>query len=128
ESPPTHTGLDGSHDVATMSAVGTVTTSDLTQVARWVHALADETRLRVVEQLRDGEQCVCDLTEALETGQSRLSFHLRTLKEAGLLTDRREGRGVYYALNPEAITRLEDALGAMRPRRTGIRLVSRRCE
>jgi ArsR family transcriptional regulator len=111
-----------------MGLVGTATTTDLARVARWFHALADETRLRVVEQLRDGEQCVCDLTDVLETGQSRLSFHLKTLKEAGLLTDRREGRWVYYALNPEAITLLEDALGAMRPRRTGIRLVPRRCD
>jgi len=39
----------------------------------------------------------CDLTDALEAGQSRLSFHLRTLKDAGLITDRRDGRWVYYA-------------------------------
>jgi len=108
--------------------VGSVTTTDRTRVARWFHALADETRLRVVEQLREGEQCVCDLTDALETGQSRLSFHLKTLKDAGLVTDRREGRWVYYALKPQAITLLEEALGGMRSRRPGFRMVSRRCD
>jgi ArsR family transcriptional regulator len=42
------------------------------------------------------------LTDALEAAQSRLSFHLRTLKDAGLVTDRRDGRWVYYMLRPEA--------------------------
>ena len=46
--------------------------------------------------------------------------HLKTLKDAGLVTDRREGRWVYYALNPDAITLLE-ALHAMRPERPGFR-------
>jgi len=61
-----------------------------------------------VERLRAGEQCVCDLTEAFKTGQSRLSFHLRVLKDAGLVTDRPEGRWIYYSLNPDAIRELED--------------------
>lgn len=70
------------------------------------HALSDETRLQVIEQLKDGEQCVCDLTDALQTGQSRLSFHLKVLKEAGLIKDRPEGRWMYYSLNPGAVEEL----------------------
>ena len=66
------------------------------------HALSDETRLQILEQLRDGEQCVCDLTSTFKTGQSRLSFHLKVLKDAGLVIDRPEGRWVYYSLNAEA--------------------------
>jgi ArsR family transcriptional regulator len=111
-----------------MGPVTTSTASDLARVARRFHALADETRLRLLEQLRDGEQCVCELTEALEMGQSRLSFHLKTLKDAGVVTDRREGRWVYYALNPEAFAVLEEALGTLRPRRAGARVGARRCE
>jgi len=84
--------------------------SDAKLVARLFHALADETRLRIVETLADREQCVCDLSDALETGQSRLSFHLKTLKDAGLVTDRREGRWIYYALNTAALTDLFDAI------------------
>ena len=72
------------------------------------HALSDETRLRLIERLkRDGEQCVCDLTDAFKTGQSRLSFHLKVLKEAGLVTDRREGRWMYYSINKGAIEELQ---------------------
>lgn len=74
--------------------------------ARWFHALADETRLNILAQLKDGEKCVCELTEALQAGQSRLSFHLKTLKDAGIVIDRREGRWVYYTLNVTAIPEL----------------------
>ncbi|MGQ0696342.1 MAG: ArsR/SmtB family transcription factor [Nitrospiraceae bacterium] len=75
------------------------------------HALSDDTRLRLIEKLNEGEQCVCDLTESFKTGQSRLSFHLRVLKEAGLVIDRPEGRWIYYSLNQDAIRELEDLVG-----------------
>jgi ArsR family transcriptional regulator len=75
----------------------------LSRLARLFHALSDETRLRIVGKLLSGEQCVCNLTDALDAGQSRLSFHLKTLKDAGLVTDRRDGRWVHYALNHEAL-------------------------
>jgi ArsR family transcriptional regulator, arsenate/arsenite/antimonite-responsive transcriptional repressor len=84
------------------------------QTARWFHALGDETRLRVIDRLSEGEQCVCDLTDLLETGQSRLSFHLKILKDAGILKDRREGRWVYYSLNPEAVEKLERFVGDLK--------------
>ena len=80
------------------------------QRAAQFHALADETRLQILELLRGGEQCVCELTEALELGQSLLSFHLKTLKEAGLVTDRREGRWMYYALEEVALREMATGL------------------
>jgi ArsR family transcriptional regulator len=89
---------------------------DLKQAARWFHALADPTRLRIVERLRAGEECVCNLTDTLETGQSRLSFHLKTLKDAGLVKDRRQGRWIYYSLDPEALGALEKLVGQLKGR------------
>ena len=86
---------------------------DLGQTARLFHALSDETRLSIMGLLSRGERCVCELTDALEAGQSRLSFHLKALKEAGLVTDRREGRWVYYALSPEGVTAAGQALGSI---------------
>jgi len=86
----------------------------LEQTARWFHALGDETRLQIIDRLSEGEQCVCELTDLLETGQSRLSFHLKILKDAGILTDRREGRWVYYALNPAAVEKLECFVGELK--------------
>ena len=76
--------------------------------ARWFHALSDETRLQIVELLSHGERCVCELQDTLDAAQSRLSFHLKTLKDAGVVTDRREGRWIYYALDRHVL----DDIGA----------------
>ena len=106
----------------------TAAAREATHAQRCFHALSDETRLRLLELLRAGEQCVCDLTDSLDTGQSRLSFHLKVLKDAGLVTDRREGRWVYYALDVAALDALADFLSGLRPRRGGLRLAPRRCD
>jgi ArsR family transcriptional regulator len=86
------------------------TLPDLDRTARVFHALSDPTRLRLVDLLRGGERCVCELTDALEAGQSRLSFHLKILKEAGLVLDRREGRWVYYRLHQDKIEEVAGVL------------------
>ncbi len=101
-------------------------TPDFTRIARVFHALSDETRLCLVAMLRDGERCVCELTAALGTGQSRLSFHLKSLKDAGLVQGRREGRWSYYSLVPGALEGLEDAVRALSPG-AAMRLMKARC-
>ena len=68
------------------------TASSATDMARLFHALSDPTRVEILELLRNGERCVCERTDVLEASQSRLSFHLKTLREAGLVADRKEGR------------------------------------
>ena len=65
--------------------------------------------------LRDGERCVCDLQDELDAAQSRLSFHLKVLREAGLVTDRKEGRWSYYTLVPEALAEAHDLVVGLRP-------------
>jgi len=62
-------------------------------------ALADDTRVRVLKLLSRGELCVCEMASALDLGQPRLSFHLRILKEAGIVMDRRQERWILYRLN-----------------------------
>jgi ArsR family transcriptional regulator, arsenate/arsenite/antimonite-responsive transcriptional repressor len=91
----------------------TASTTDLTRLTRQFRALTDETRLQLIDLLRGGERCVCDLQDALGAAQSRLSFHLKVLKDAGLVTDRREGRWSFYALNPEAFEQLEAFVGGL---------------
>jgi len=100
---------------------------DPERIARWFHALADQTRLGIVEQLRVGERCVCDLTEDLEASQSRLSFHLKTLKDAGIVTDRRQGRWIYYALNPETMEAMEAFVKTLRSR-SKLRVLASGCD
>src|SRR2546426_6179514 len=80
------------------------------------HALSDETRLEIIELLRKGERCVCELTDTLDAAQSRLSFHLRVLKDAGIVSDRKDGRWVHYELVPEAFEEIETLLAGMKPR------------
>ena len=97
---------------------------DTTQAARWFHALSDETRLEIVERLIGGERCVCELTDLMDAAQSRLSFHLKTLKDADIVTDRREGRWVYYTLNRETLDEIETLLGSLkRTERTAARSI-----
>ena len=89
--------------------------TDLTRAALLFHALSDETRLAVIELLRGGEQCVCDLQGALDAAQSRLSFHLKVLKDAGVVTDRKEGRWVHYALDRDTFAEIESLLADFKP-------------
>ncbi len=97
------------------------TSPDLARTARLCRALSDENRLRIVELLTGGERCVCELTMALDLGQSLLSHHLKTLKEAGLVTDRREGRWVYYTLCCDPLDELGASLESLTPPAGGSR-------
>jgi ArsR family transcriptional regulator len=72
--------------------------------------------------LQDGERCVCDLQGELDAAQSRLSFHLKVLREAGLVTDRKEGRWSYDTIVPEALAIAHDLVVDMRPAASGSRL------
>lgn len=76
------------------------------QLAETFSALADPTRLRIVHLLMtQGEMCVCEFMPALNITQSNVSFHLKTLKYAGLITSRKEGRWILYRLQREAFER-----------------------
>lgn len=97
--------------------MATATELDITRAAQLFHALSDETRLEIIQRLLSGEKCVCDLTDALDAAQSRLSFHLKTLKDAGIVDDRKAGRWVYYTLNREAIGELEEIVKDIKPTR-----------
>jgi ArsR family transcriptional regulator, arsenate/arsenite/antimonite-responsive transcriptional repressor len=97
-----------------MSAASTDTLA-AGRVAELCHALSDPTRLHILHLLRQGRRCVCELTDTMDAAQSRLSFHLKTLRDAGLVRDRREGRWVYYEIRPEALEELTEALGALKP-------------
>jgi ArsR family transcriptional regulator len=91
---------------------------DAAGIARVCHALSDETRLAVLDRLRGGEECVCNLTDLLATGQSRLSFHMKVLKDAGLVRDRRAGRWIHYSLKPGALDVVRDFIASLSSRRT----------
>jgi ArsR family transcriptional regulator len=93
--------------------MATRTPLDTGRATRLFLALSDETRLGILECLRGRERCVCELTDHLDAAQSRLSFHLRVLKEAGLVSDRREGRWMYYTLNREVLEEAADLVQSL---------------
>jgi len=66
--------------------------------AEVLHALAHPIRLAIAETLRDGERCVCEIAQAVGAERSNVSRHLAVMVKSGLLTSRKEGLMVYYAL------------------------------
>jgi ArsR family transcriptional regulator len=80
-------------------------------------ALGDETRLRILEMLVAGEASVSELTMGVDIGQSLMSHHLRILREAGLVADRRAGRWVHYAIVESALATVKLALYELEPLR-----------
>jgi ArsR family transcriptional regulator, arsenate/arsenite/antimonite-responsive transcriptional repressor len=62
-------------------------------------ALSDETRLRILKLLEQGELCVCDIVAAFDSVQPKVSFHLGALKAAGLVKDRKEGKWMHYKID-----------------------------
>jgi len=102
----------------------TVDTADVTQLARVAKALADPTRLKMLGILGQGRDCcelpdlctrgvpgkstptgicVCEFQEQFGLGQSRTSYHLRVLKEAGLVTEETRGKWTFYQLDRDAL-------------------------
>ena len=112
-------------------------TTDVTQLARAAKALSDPIRLKMLGMLAEGRDCcelpdlctrnvpgegtpagicVCEFQEQFGLGQSRTSYHLRVLKEAGLVTEETRGKWTFYSLDTEALAAtlraLQDLTGA----------------
>ena len=100
-----------------MTTATSATAIDTARAAELFHALSDTIRLDVVVLLLDGERCVCELMEELDLAQSRLSWHLKTLSDAGIVTGRREGRWNYYSLNADVLGETRGLLESLRPKR-----------
>lgn len=77
-------------------------------------ALSDSYRVQIIELLRDRELCACDIAKSLGVTQSKLSFHLKTLREAELIKGRQEGRWIYYRLNLQKFIVLEQYIAEFR--------------
>jgi ArsR family transcriptional regulator len=101
--------------------------ADVDRAVTLFHALSDATRLGILTMLKDGECCVCELQDELDAAQSRLSFHLRVLKEAGIVADRKEGRWMYYRIAPGALAEVHDLAVALQPRKNGLPVLRRAC-
>lgn len=85
-----------------------LTNQEVVKLAETFKVLGDPTRIRIIQSLRQGELCVCDLSQVLEMSQSAISHQLRVLRNLRLVKFRKEGKVVYYSLDDDHITQLFD--------------------
>ena len=77
-------------------------------VAGAFSALGDPARLAILERLGAGDRCLCEMQDDLGMAPNLLSYHMRVLREAGLVSGERRGRRVDYRIEPEGVARLRD--------------------
>lgn len=83
------------------------------ELALLFRAVADPMRLRLLSMIachEGGESCVCDLTDAFDVTPPSISYHLKILREAGLISSDRRGTWVYYRVNPDVMARMSAVL------------------
>lgn len=96
------------------------------EILKSFHALSDNIRLEVLELLSKRELCVCEISEVLNISQSKLSFHLKTLRDAQLVNSRQQGRWTYYSINLAKFLQLEQYI--IEFRRKTVLYPARLCE
>jgi ArsR family transcriptional regulator len=87
-----------------------IESTSLESVAAGFSALGDPIRLHILDQLADGQRCVCELLEEIGIAANLLSYHLRVLREAGLVEGSRRGRWVDYRLAEDGLAALRAAI------------------
>ena len=79
----------------------------MSELATVFKALGDKTRLDILGLLKTKDLCVCDILDAFSHSQPAISHHLKILRQAGLVNDKREGKWLYYSLNPETFAKVQ---------------------
>lgn len=82
-------------------------TKDEEKLLNYIKILSDKSKYKIILHLMNGEECVCVLAEQLGLEQTLVSHHLQTLREAGLIQDRKIGRWVHCSLNKKTFTKME---------------------
>jgi ArsR family transcriptional regulator len=94
-------------------SMNTAVETDFELLARTFQALSDPKRMEIIALLTGGERCVCELTDIVGAKQPLLSFHLKILREAGLVRSRRRGKWMYYSLNSETMKEMQLIVGSL---------------
>ena len=81
------------------------------QFIRIMDSLSDPIRINILELMMGGEICVCDIVKVTGLSQSKISYHIKILKDSGLISDRQEGRWVYYKLDLEVLSDIKNWMG-----------------
>lgn len=83
----------------------------LKENARFLKVLGDETKLKIIVNLLEGELCSCELIPIADRAQSTVSTHLNDLEKEGILKSRREGRNIYYSIKDKRVYDIFKLLG-----------------
>jgi ArsR family transcriptional regulator len=89
--------------------------------AEILKAIAQETRLSILELLRNGERCVCEIFPVINYEQSNVSRHLNMMQKAGILTRRKDGLKIFYAIKHPEVMEIIDLASAIVKREVGSR-------
>ena len=76
-----------------------------------MESLSDPIRINSLELMMGGEICVCDIGKVTGLSQSKISYHIKILKDSGLISDMQEGRWVYYKLDLEVLSDIKNWMG-----------------
>jgi len=85
--------------------------SDSDQFIGIMESRSDPIRINIRELMMGGEICVCDIVKVTGLSQSKISYHIKILKDSGLISDRQEGRWVYYKLDLEVLSDIKNWMG-----------------
>lgn len=80
--------------------------------ARIYKAFCDENRLHILELLKSGEHCACELLDELQISQSTLSHHMKILVDAGIVSGRKEGKWMHYIIDQDGIMEAKEFLSS----------------
>lgn len=83
---------------------------DSKRVAVMFKAFCDENRLQILELLRSGERCACNILEEMHITQPTLSHHMKILCDAGIVTGRKEGKWMHYSISSEGMEEVKECL------------------
>ncbi len=86
---------------------------DHKQDAAVFKAFCDENRLMILEMLREGERCACELLEQLHISQSTLSHHMKILTDSGVVAARKQGKWTHYSICVSGKQRAMELLGEL---------------
>lgn len=83
---------------------------DLKKGTKLLKALGEPNRLRILEYLKEGEKCACDLLDLITLSQPALSHHMKILEDVDIIKSRKEGKWVHYSINPEGFEELQEII------------------
>lgn len=83
---------------------------DYEDISKKLRVISDPKRLKIIEMLSCDELCACEILEKFDITQPTLSYDMRKLEEASIVTSRREGKNTYYSLDKDSLDEIEDSL------------------